>query len=71
MPRQERYPCSGWGFSAMIRATSLAVSGPVSAAQASIREGVHSRYALCDAGMCSSSVVKPPFAKLLGWEATL
>jgi len=39
MPRQERYPCWGWGLSSMIRATSFAVSGPVCPAQASILEG--------------------------------
>jgi hypothetical protein len=41
MPSAERKPCSGWGREARIDSTSLAVEGPVRAAQAMMRLGVH------------------------------
>ena len=38
--------------------------------QAMSLAGVHSRWARCDAGMCSGVVVKPPRTVLTAWPAT-
>ena len=53
----------------MIAPASSAVDGPVFAAQATIREGVHSAWRLCDSGMCSGSVLEPGL-RLRTCEAT-
>jgi hypothetical protein len=42
-PRQERYPCSGWGRVSRMWVTTWAVAGPVASAQWMRRDGVHSR----------------------------
>ena len=51
MPRQERNPCSGWLRSRRITSTSVAVLGPIFAAQFFSRSGDHSEWRRWLAGM--------------------
>src|SRR5271156_5725023 len=48
MPRQDRKPCSGWGFVRMIVSHSATVDGPTFSAAASRRAGVQKAYRRCD-----------------------
>src|SRR5665647_3613114 len=69
-PRHDLNPCSGWGRLSRICCTSFLVYGPVWLAQEIILLGVQSAYLRWLLGMCSGSVVWPPFTRLRRWLAT-